>query len=135
MNKVILIGRVGKDAENPTAAQLAKFSLATTEKWTGKDGQKQEKTEWHNIVCFGKQAETALKYIKKGMMLSVEGSIEYQKSEKDGKTSYFTSIKCDRFEFLSKAETQGQPQAESQKPEPKNDNTAWGSEPAEDLPF
>jgi len=135
MNKVILIGRVGKDAENPTAAQLAKFSLATTEKWTGKDGQKQEKTEWHNVVCFGKQAETALKYIKKGMMLSVEGSIEYQKYEKDGKTLYSTSIKCDRFEFLSKAETQGQHQAETQKPEPKTDNTAWESEPVGDLPF
>jgi len=135
MNKVILIGRVGKDAENPTAAQLAKFSLATTEKWTGKDGQKQEKTEWHNVVCFGKQAETALKYIKKGIMLSVEGSIEYQKYEKDGKTLYSTSIKCDRFEFLSKAETQGQPNAETQKPEPKTDDAHWADEPVEDLPF
>ena len=78
VNKVILIGNLGKDPEvrfTPNGKALAKFSVATSEKWTDQQGQKQERTEWHNVVVWGKQAETCGQYLSKGRQVFVEGSI------------------------------------------------------------
>lgn len=96
VNKVILLGNVGKDPEvkfTPSGTALAKFSLATNERFKGKDGQWAEKTEWVNITAWAKLAEIAGEYLKKGSKCYVEGRLETQKWEgKDGVTKYFTSV-------------------------------------------
>lgn len=95
INKVILIGNVGQDPEirqTQTGQELANFSLATSENWKDKSGEKKEKTEWHNIIVFGNLVSVVKNYIKKGTKLYIEGQLETQKYEKDGKTNYTTKI-------------------------------------------
>jgi single-strand DNA-binding protein len=99
MNKAILIGRLGKDPESrftQTNTQVVNFSIATSKKVKG-----EEQTEWHNIVTFAKTAEIAERYLKKGDLVCIEGSIQTNKYEKDGQTRYNTQIVCDRLEMLS----------------------------------
>jgi len=84
MNKFLAIGRCGQDPEMktmPDGTKLAKVSLATSKKFKDKAGQDQEKTQWHNLVFWGKRAEVIEKYIQKGKQLFVEGEIEYQEHE------------------------------------------------------
>lgn len=103
MNKVILIGRVGKDPESKEMdfGVITKFSLATSEK-VGKGDSRREVTEWHNIVCFGKVGEIARDYIKKGALISVEGRIKYNEYEnKEGVKNRITEITADRTMILS----------------------------------
>ena len=96
LNKVILIGNLGKDPEIRYTQQgepIANFSLATSEKWTGKDGTNQEKTEWHKIVVFGKQAKVVQEYVSKGKPLYVEGALSYgEYVNKDGNKVHTTEI-------------------------------------------
>jgi single-strand DNA-binding protein len=101
LNKVSLIGNVGQDPEirsTPGGGRVATFSLATTRQWTGQDGNKQEKTEWHRIVAWdnargAKLADVVEKYVKKGDKLYVEGRIEYRQwQDKDNQTRYSTEI-------------------------------------------
>src|SRR6058998_2710044 len=78
VNKVILVGRLGKDPEirsTPSGTSVAKFSLATDDRYTDKSGEKQERTEWHNIVAWGKLAEICGQYLRKGKLVYIEGSI------------------------------------------------------------
>ena len=93
-NKVILIGRVGKDAEVKTFdwGTVAECSLATSKKWKDKQGNLKESTQWHSLEFFGKTAEVAGKYVKKGSQIQVEGRIEYQEYEKDGQKRTITEI-------------------------------------------
>lgn len=105
VNKVILIGNLGKDPElryTPQQTPVASFSLATTERLPSKDGQqKQERTEWHNIVVFGKQAETANQYLKKGRSVYIEGRIQTRSwDDKDGNKKYRTEIIANTVQFL-----------------------------------
>jgi len=96
VNKVILLGNIGKDPEvrETKAGNIANLTMATSERYTDKSGQKQEKTEWHNLVVFGKLADIVAKYVKKGDKLYVEGSITTRKWEdKEGNTRYNTEIK------------------------------------------
>jgi len=82
VNKVILIGNLGRDAEvryTPGGAAIAKFSLATTEVWNDKAGQRQERTEWHNVDLWGKQAESLSEYLQKGKQVFVEGRLQSRK--------------------------------------------------------
>jgi single-strand DNA-binding protein len=82
VNKVILVGNLGRDAElryTPSGAAVAKFSLATTEVWNDKSGQRQERTEWHNIDVWGKQAESLSEYLTKGKPIYVEGRLQSRK--------------------------------------------------------
>src|SRR5262249_47328383 len=82
VNKVILIGNLGRDAEvryTPGGAAIAKFSIATTEMWNDKSGQRQERTEWHNIDLWGKQAESLSEYLQKGKQVFVEGRLQSRK--------------------------------------------------------
>ena len=94
VNKVILLGRIGRDPEvryMPNGEAVANFSLATSENWKGKDGQKQERVEWHNVTLYRKLAEIAGQYLKKGSQVYIEGKIQSRKyTGKDGieRTAY-----------------------------------------------
>lgn len=112
LNKVILIGRLGRDPEmkyTPAGQPVANFSLATDESYKGKDGQKVEKTEWHRIVAWGKQAEFVGNYLAKGRLVYIEGKLETRKwTDKDGAEKYTTEVKADRIQGLDAAPSQGQ---------------------------
>ena len=106
VNKVILVGNLGRDAElryTPGGAPVATLSLATTEVWNDKtSGQKQEKTEWHRIVLWGKSAEALSEYLTKGKQIYVEGRLQTRKwQDKDGNDKYSTEIRSDRIVLLA----------------------------------
>jgi single-strand DNA-binding protein len=105
VNKVILVGNLGRDAElryTPGGAPVATLNLATTEVWNDKaSGQKQEKTEWHRIVLWGKSAESLSEYLTKGKQIYVEGRLQTRKwQDKDGNDKYSTEIRSDRIVLL-----------------------------------
>lgn len=95
LNRAQLIGNVGKEPEvrkTGTGTKVAEFSIATGRQWTGQDGQKKEKTEWHRCVAWDKLAAIVESYVGKGDRLYVEGEIQYRSYEKDGDTRYVTEI-------------------------------------------
>jgi single-strand DNA-binding protein len=104
VNKVIVLGNLGKDPELrhlPNGDAVCNFSLATTESWKDKDGNKQDKTEWHNIVIFRKLAEIAGEYLKKGRPVYIEGRLQTRKwQDKEGKDRYTTEIVADQMQML-----------------------------------
>jgi single-strand DNA-binding protein len=103
VNKVILIGSLGRDPEvrfMTNGEAVANFSMATSENWKAKDGTKQEKTEWHNIVAYRKLAEIIGEYLKKGEPVYIEGKLQTRKWEKDGVTRYSTEIIADTMQML-----------------------------------
>ena len=104
VNKVTLVGNLGRDAElryTPGGAAVATLNLATTEVWSDKGGQRQEKTEWHRIVLWGKQAESLQEYLTKGKQIYVEGRLQTRQwDDKDGNKKYTTEIKADRITLL-----------------------------------
>ncbi len=104
VNKVILVGNLGRDAElryTPGGAPVATLSLATTEMWNDKAGQRQEKTEWHRIVLWGKTAESLNEYLMKGKQIYVEGKLQTREwTDKDGTKRYTTEIRGDRVVLL-----------------------------------
>ena len=104
VNKVILVGNLGRDAEmryTPGGAAVATLNLATTEVWNDKAGQKQEKTEWHRIVLWGKTAESLNEYLTKGKQIYVEGRLQTRQwDDKDGNKRYTTEIRGDRIVLL-----------------------------------
>src|SRR5436309_9740844 len=107
VNKVILVGNLGRDAElryTPGGAAVSKFSVATTEVWNDKSGQRQERTEWHNIDLWGKQAETLSSYLVKGKQVYVEGRLQTDEyTDKDGNKRKTTRVRCDRVVLLGSA--------------------------------
>ncbi len=104
LNKVMLIGNLGRDPEIRYSQQglaVVNFSIATSEQWTDKNsGDRQEKTEWHNIVSFGKQAEILEKYLSKGSPIYIEGRLQTSSYDKEGQTHYMTKIVVVNFQFL-----------------------------------
>lgn len=106
VNKVILIGRAGKDPEFRTgAASVCNFPIATSESWKDKQtGEKVEKTEWHNLVFFNRLAEIARDYVKKGSLIYVEGTLKTEKYVKNGVDTYSTKIVCKELRLLDKRE-------------------------------
>lgn len=104
LNKVMLIGNLGKDPElkyTPGGQAVATFSLATTRKWRDKEGGDKEDTQWHNIKVWGRQAEVAQQYLKKGRQIYVEGRLETrQYDDKEGNRKYFTEIVVEQFIML-----------------------------------
>jgi single-strand DNA-binding protein len=104
VNKVILVGNLGKDPEvryTQTGSAVANFSIATSEQWNDRDGKRQERTEWHNIVVWGKQAESCGQYLAKGRQVYVEGSIRTRSyDDKTGTKRYVTEIVAQRIQFL-----------------------------------
>ncbi len=104
VNKVILVGRLGGDPEmryTANGAAVANFSMATSENWTNKEGEKQEKTEWHKIVAFRKLAEICGEYLNKGKQVYIEGKIQTRKWEdKDGNNRYTTEVVANQMQML-----------------------------------
>ena len=104
VNKVILVGRLGQNPEvryTPSGAAVANFSVATNESWTDKSGQKQERTEWHRVVVWGKLAELCNNYLQKGRQVYLEGRLQTRQwQDKDGQTKYTTEIQAQTVQFL-----------------------------------
>ncbi len=111
VNKVILLGNIGKDPEEYRTEDVyvVKFSIATSDKWTNKAGELQEKTEWHNCVAFAKTGEAIMKHVQKGDMLFIEGSNQTRKYEKDGVDHYMTEIKVKTFNFCGGKKEKSEP--------------------------
>jgi single-strand DNA-binding protein len=133
VNKAILVGNLGGDPElryTASGTAVCKFSLATSRKFTGKDGQKQEKTEWHRITAWGKLAEICGQYLGKGKQVYIEGRIEYGSYEKDGVKQYTTDIIAENMNML------GSPGSGNrvQEPEP-GFAPPEGGVPEDDIPF
>ncbi|MHB8346582.1 MAG: single-stranded DNA-binding protein [Acidiferrobacterales bacterium] len=114
INKVILVGHLGKDPEvrySPNGGAIANITLATSESWKDKtSGEKQERTEWHRIVFFGRLAEIAGEYLKKGAQIYVEGRLQTRKwQDKEGKDRYTTEIVAGDMQMLGSREGRGVP--------------------------
>ena len=105
VNKVILVGNLGRDAElryTPGGAAVATLNMATTEVWNDKSGQRQEKTEWHRVVLWGKPAESLAEYLTKGKQIYIEGRLQTRQwDDKDGNKRYTTEVRGDRVVLLS----------------------------------
>jgi single-strand DNA-binding protein len=145
VNKAILVGNLGKDPElkyTPSGVAVCTFSLATTDKWTDRDGNRQEKTEWHNIKIWRKQAEIAAEYLKKGRQVYIEGKIQTRSWEQDGQKKFMTEIVVDRFQMLgTKGDSEGgggsgrSPQSDKGLSGPPDDEPRDEMTDDEDLPF
>jgi single-strand DNA-binding protein len=116
VNKVILIGNLGRDPEVRFTAggrAVARFPVATSEVWTDADGNRQERTEWHNVVVWGKQAESCGQYLQKGRQVYVEGSLRTRSyDDKDGNKRYITEVNAQRVQFLGGGPGRGTPASE-----------------------
>ena len=104
VNKVILLGNLGRDPETRYTTggdAVTNLRIATSEQWKDKNGDKQEKTEWHSVVLFGRQAEVAGEYLKKGRSVYIEGRLQTRKyTDKEGVEKYATEIVADRMQLL-----------------------------------
>ncbi len=112
VNKVILIGNLGRDPEvrsTPSGQTVASFSLATNRKWRDRDGNRQEQTEWHSVVCWGRQAEVAGQYLTRGKKIYVEGRLQTSSWEdrQSGEKKYRTEIICENFQMLGGRDSGG----------------------------
>ena len=128
LNKVQLIGHLGADPESrftTSGSAVANLTIATNESWRSAEGDTKEKTEWHRVVIFGKMAETAAEYMKKGQLVYIEGRLQTRSWEdKDNIKRYTTEVLCDNFTMLGR-KTQDVSSASSSKE----------SEQDDDLPF
>jgi len=150
VNKVILIGNLGKDPEvkyTPSGTAMAKFSLATNERYKDKSGEFQERTEWHNIVAWQRLAEIAGEYLKKGRSVYIEGRIQTRSwdDKTSGQKKYMTEIVANDLVLLSGGRSEGgegggggraRPAAAAAEPSAPPENPAKGAEITdEDIPF
>ena len=112
VNKVILVGHLGRDPElryTPSGTAVANFSLATNDAWTDKAGEKQERTEWHRVVVWGKQAEIAGEYLSKGKQVFIEGSLQTREwNDRDGNKRQTTEVRAQRVIMLGRGEGRGE---------------------------
>jgi len=132
VNKVIIVGRLGQDPEmkyTPSGAAVCNFTVATSESWADKSGQKQERTEWHRVVVWGKLAELCNQYLAKGRQCYLEGSLQTRSWDaKDGSKRYTTEINARTVQFLGG-------QANAGAGARQNDNQGYGQQqqqPAQD---
>jgi single-strand DNA-binding protein len=155
LNKVMLIGNLGRDPEIRYSQQgvaVVSFTLATNEQWTDKNtGEKQEKTEWHRVVAFRKQAEILEKYLSKGSQVYIEGKLQTRNYEKEGQTHYTTEVVVSDFVFLGgrsdgqsgSGYQQGSGYSQQSNPAPNQQNYQGSTRPGggqapmkdEDIPF
>ena len=148
VNKVIIIGRLGQDPEMKAVGQgttVTRLNVATSENWVGKDGQKQERTEWHRITVWGKLAEICGKYLAKGRQVYVEGRLQTRSWEDNGVKKYSTEIVATTVQFLGSANNEtgastGAGNTSNQTQKSNDFNFAdFGPEPtfnqSEDIPF
>ncbi|MEK7180509.1 MAG: single-stranded DNA-binding protein [Patescibacteria group bacterium] len=145
LNKAIIIGNLTRDPEMkalPSGIKVTSFSLATNRVWKDKEGQKQESTDYHNIVVFGRQAETVAQYLKKGSSALVEGRMQTRSWDgPDGTKRYRTEVVADRIQFGPRREGGSSSAPEASKQEPKDGGETGGIDyPQEeinpdDIPF
>ena len=142
LNKTFIFGNLTRDPELrslPSGIQVASFSIATNRVWKNKDGEKQESTEYHNIVVFGRQAETSAQYLKKGSSALIEGRLQTRSWEQDGQKKYRTEIIADRVQFGPRTEGSNAPAVEEEKTETKKkeDTIEYPEEEInpDDIPF
>jgi len=142
VNKVILVGNLGKDHEVrhlENGASVANFSIATSETYKDKNGNRQEQTEWHNVVLWRGLAEIAEKYLRKGSQIYVEGKLRTRSwQDKDGNTRYTTEVVGDQMTMLGGRSSSGNSTTDSAASnEPKKDKGSAdiSSDDADDLPF
>lgn len=113
VNKAIILGNLGRDPEtrySQAGNPITNFSVATSEKWKDKQtGQMQESTEWHNCVCFGRTAEIAGEYLRKGSKVYIEGQLKTSSWEKDGQKFYRTEINVRELKMLSTPQSENRP--------------------------
>jgi len=139
LNKAILIGNLGKDPElryTPSGVAMATFSIATSETWTGKDGEKETRTEWHRIVAFRKLAEICGEYLSKGKQVYIEGRIQTREWEdKDGNKRYTTEILANQMLMLGGRDAGDSGRSEAP-PAPEFPGTPGsGGADEDDIPF
>tara|TARA_B100001250_G_scaffold135031_1_gene115461 strand:- start:45 stop:482 length:438 start_codon:yes stop_codon:yes gene_type:complete len=140
VNKVILVGYVGQDPEQrftQSGTAITNLSIATNESWKNQNGEYQDRTEWHRIVIYGKMAETASQYLKRGQQVYVEGRLAtnewVDKNEIKRKT---TEVRCDAFTMLGKkGESSAQFSQNQESSNPQNTNDSDDSDDDDDLPF
>ena len=134
VNKVIIVGHIGRDPETrhtQTGQQVASFSVATDESYKGKDGQKVEATEWHNVTVWGKQAEFVANYLAKGRLVYVEGKLKTEKyTDKAGVEKYTTKIIAERVQGLDK-----RPEGQQPAPTPEAGPTRPAMDELDEPPF
>ena len=143
LNKVMLIGRLGQDPElkyTPSGAAVANLSLATNQVWKDKDGNTQEKTDWHRIVVWNKPAETVSQYMKKGSRIYIEGRLQTRSwQDQNGVTKYITEVVAETFTFLESKGERGEevapPPPEPPAPAGPEEAPEAGGEDGDDLPF
>jgi single-strand DNA-binding protein len=144
LNKVMLIGNLGKDPEVRYTAggtAVASFSLATTDRIKGKDGNWEDKTEWHNITLWARLAEIAGEYLAKGKTVYIEGRLQTRKwTDKDGKDRYTTEIVGEKMQMLSAKGEGGAPRQGGGRPQQQDYNQGGGYEepvfnPDDEIPF
>ncbi|APG27750.1 single-stranded DNA-binding protein [Syntrophotalea acetylenivorans] len=147
VNKVILVGNLGKDPElryTASGTAVCNFSIATTESYKDRDGNRQEKTEWHNIVVWRQLAEICGKYLAKGKQIYIEGKLQTRKWEdRDGNPRYTTEIVADQMQMLGRAgddnsagprrEPRQEPSMNQSPPQNNYDNVQFN--PDDDIPF
>ena len=142
VNKAIIVGNLGKDPEvryTQSGQAVASFTVATTETWMGRENGRQERTDWHNIVVWGKQAETCGQYLAKGRQVYIEGAIRPRSYEdKEGNKRYITEIVAQRVQFLGSRDGGGTRSGQSFDDGPSGgfDDAGAGSVPPDDdVPF
>jgi single-strand DNA-binding protein len=145
VNKVLLVGNLGKDPElryTASGTAVANFSLATTERYKDREGQSQEKTEWHNIVAWRQLAEKCGKYLQKGKQVYIEGRIQTRSyDDKDGNKRYVTEIVADQMRMLGRAGDENSGGGGAQRREPRQERPQQGQyeeppfNPDDDIPF
>jgi single-strand DNA-binding protein len=136
VNKVILIGNLGRDPEvrsTPSGQSVANFTLATSRRWNDRDGNKQEQTEWHRIVCWGRQAEVAGQYLTKGKQIYVEGRLQTRSWEdkQSGEKRYTTEVICENFQMLGRRDETSSGSYSSG----ASESSAAAEGPDDDIPF
>jgi single-strand DNA-binding protein len=147
LNKVMIIGRLGKDPEirhTTDGTAVASMTVATSEKWKDKStGEKKESTEWHRVVAWRRLAEICGEYLQKGKEVYIEGKLQTRQWEKDGVTRYTTEIVAHEVKFLGGGNQQGNQQggqnqnrpAQNQNQQPQQQQNQYPGEGSDDIPF
>ena len=135
VNKVILVGRLGRDPEvryTPSGTAVANFSIATSEQWTNKDGEKQERTEWHKIVAWKRLGEICGEYLHKGSQIYIEGRLQTRDWEdRDGNKRYTTEVVAQNMQMLGSAGKEGRAETTDERFPVEEPVTV----PEDDIPF
>ncbi len=146
VNKVILVGNLGADPDmryTPSGAGVCELRIATSDSWTDKSGQRQERTEWHRVIVWGKRAEVCAKYLSKGRQVYVEGRIQTRSyDDKDSNKRYITEVIANDVQFLGGGKEGGARRDNESPPPPEPDfygapggGAPGGGGPDDDIPF